>query len=84
MLARSKVPIVPVFIEGSASWIYHALYNSFIRLSLVWLIREFFNQRNKTMVLRIGQPIVNPPQEVSTFGSFLRKQVYSLKDKKPA
>ncbi len=77
-LARANVPVMPVHIHGRASLTYQVLYNANVRLSLAWLIREFFNQRNTTMNVRLGSMLFELPTDDVELGDLLRKRIDAL------
>ena len=79
ILSKSRLQIVPVYIKGRASIMYHLLYNFFIKISLVWLIREFYDMRNRTISLNFGKPFGSLPEKESELETYLRDKVYSLK-----
>ena len=79
LIQMSKLPVVPVFIHGRASCMYHVLYMINKKVSLIWLIRELFNKKNKTLHLRIGEPILSSEGDEIQYGSKLREAVYALK-----
>ena len=80
-ISKANVPVIPVHIEGRNSWLYQFLYNTAIRLSLICLIREFFNMRNKKIQIRVGDPINHVNEFDEYTGDFLRDKVYALSSK---
>ena len=53
----SAVRIVPAFVEGSNSFLFHAAGMLHPRLRTALLARELFNKRNGRVDVRIGSPI---------------------------
>jgi len=53
----SAVRIVPAFVEGSNSFLFHAAGMLHPRLRTALLARELFNKRNSRVEVRIGRPI---------------------------
>ena len=78
LISRSSAPILPVHVRGRNSVIYHVLYNSWITLSLVWLIREFLQQRGRTIGFTIGEPIAFEERHHEDLAAGLRESVYTL------
>jgi putative hemolysin len=82
MIRKARVPIVPVYFEGSNSRIFHILGLIHPSLRTVKLPSEIFNKRHKIIRIRIGTPISVKEQDefsdLSRFGRFLRAKTYSL------
>ncbi len=57
LLRRCKAPVVPVYVPGSNSFMFHAA--GFIHRSArtALLMRELLNKRNRTVEIRVGHPI---------------------------
>src|SRR5258706_6177197 len=53
----SAVRIVPAFVEGSNSFLFHAAGSLHSLLRTALLARELFNKRNSRVEVRIGSPI---------------------------
>lgn len=77
-LRQAKAPIVPMHIDGRAPFAYHLFYNTFKMLSLAWLVRGFFAQRNTTVNVRIGEVLIDLPDDEAGFGLRLREAVELL------
>ena len=81
LISRSTAPVLPVHIQGRNSFMYHLLYNSWIRLSLVWLIRELFRQSGRTVEFTVGRPVPFADRNREDPGSLLREAVYALESR---
>jgi putative hemolysin len=81
-VVNCESPIVPVFISGTNSALFHALGRIHPMLRTAQLPSELFNKKDKTIQIRIGSPIQG--DEIYRFGSvkelgrFLRAKTYSL------
>ena len=82
MIRNARVPVVPVYFEGSNSRIFHILGLIHPSLRTVRLPSEIFNKRNRNIRIRIGNPIGVKEQDEFTdlarYGRFLRAKTYSL------
>ena len=82
MIRNARVPVVPVYFEGSNSRIFHILGLIHPSLRTVRLPSEIFNKRNRNIRIRIGNPISVKEQDEFTdlarYGRFLRAKTYSL------
>ena len=81
-ISKAKAPILPFFIKGSNSWLYHFLYNTFIKLSLICLIREFFKLKDSTIEVSIGDLFSIDEIPKVQLQAALRKKVYSLSERR--
>lgn len=81
-IKRSKVPVVPVYFDGSNSSFFHFLGMIHPMLRTVKLPSELFNKRGKTIRIRVGIPILVKEQDefndIREFGKFLRMKTYAL------
>ena len=81
-IKRAKVPVVPVYFQGSNSRAFHALGFIHPLLRTAKIPSELLNKKNKTINIRIGNPISVREQqeypEVERFGRFLRTKTYLL------
>lgn len=81
-IKRSKVPVIPVYFDGSNSSFFHFLGMIHPLLRTVKLPSELFNKKGKNIRIRIGTPILVKEQdefdEIREFGKFLRMKTYSL------
>ncbi len=82
MIRNARVPVVPVYFEGTNSRIFHILGLIHPSLRTVKLPSEMFNKRHKKIRIRIGNPITVKEQDEFTdlarYGRFLRAKTYSL------
>jgi len=82
MIRNARVPVVPVYFEGTNSRIFHILGLIHPSLRTVKLPSEMFNKKNRKIRIRIGNPITVKEQDEFTdlarYGRFLRAKTYSL------
>ncbi len=82
MIKRAKVPVVPVYFQGSNSRLFHILGLIHPALRTVRLPAEVFNKKHKKIRIRIGTPVSVKEQDsisdISTYGRFLRARTYAL------
>ena len=82
MIKKARVPVVPVYFQGSNSRLFHILGLIHPTLRTVRLPAEVFNKRHKTIRIRIGNPVSVKEQDtfsdVSTYGRYLRAKTYAL------
>jgi putative hemolysin len=82
MIKRARVPVVPVYFQGSNSRLFHMLGLIHPSLRTVRLPSEIFNKKHKKIRIRIGNPIPVKEQDsisdISTYGRFLRAKTYAL------
>lgn len=81
-IKKSKVPIVPVYFHGTNSRLFHLLGRIHPSLRTAKLPSELINKRNRTIKVRIGNPISVKEQEEFTdihqFGRYLRAKTFCL------
>lgn len=81
-IRKSKVPVVPVYFHGTNSPLFHLLGRIHPSLRTAKLPSELINKRNKTIKVRIGNPISVKEQEqfadIHQFGRYLRTKTYCL------
>jgi putative hemolysin len=81
-IKKNKVPIVPVYFHGTNSRAFHLLGRIHPALRTAKLPSELMNKRNKTIKVRIGNPISVREQEnftdIHQFGRYLRAKTYCL------
>lgn len=81
-IKRSRVPVVPVYFDGSNSTLFHLLGMIHPLLRTVKLPSELFNKRGETIRIRVGTPILIKEQDefedIREFGKFLRMKTYAL------
>ena len=79
---RAKVPVIPIYFEGSNSRLFHVLGRIHPLLSSAKLPSELLNKKRKTIRIRIGNPIPVKDQkefsETSRYGRFMRAKTYAL------
>jgi len=82
MIKKARVPVVPVYFQGSNSRLFHILGLIHPTLRTVRLPAEVFNKKHKKIRIRIGNPVSVKEQDgfsdVSTFGRYLRAKTYAL------
>ena len=82
LIKKAKVPIVPIYFQGSNSRIFHLIGRIHPLLRTATLPREMFNKKGEEVRIRIGNPISVRSQEdfedVERFGRFLRAKTYAL------
>jgi len=82
MIKKARVPVVPVYFQGSNSRIFHILGLIHPTLRTVRLPAEVFNKKHKMIRIRIGSPVSVKEQDgfsdISTFGRYLRAKTYAL------
>ena len=82
MIKKARVPVVPVYFQGSNSRLFHILGLIHPTLRTVRLPAEVFNKKHKKIRIRIGNPISVKEQDtikdISTYGRYLRAKTYAL------
>ena len=82
LIKKAKVPIVPMYISGTNSWLYRFLGFIDWRVRMVRLFHEVYKNEQKIHI-RFGQPISVEEQsqfeDVKAFGEFLKAKTYALK-----
>jgi len=82
MIKSARVPVVPVYFEGTNSRLFHILGLIHPSLRTVKLPSEIFNKRHKKIRIRIGNPITVKTQDeftdIARYGRFLRAKTYVL------
>jgi putative hemolysin len=84
-------PIIPVYIDGKLSNFFYRLasFRKMIgikaNIEMFFLVHELFKQKNVTMKLTFGKPIlpssINKSKSQKAWAEEIRKQVYSYSDK---
>ncbi|MEI7422630.1 MAG: lysophospholipid acyltransferase family protein [Prolixibacteraceae bacterium] len=81
-IKKSKVPVVPIYFHGTNSRLFHLLGRIHPILRTAKLPSELINKRNKTIKVRIGNPISVKEQskfsDIHQFGRYLRSKTYCL------
>jgi len=82
MIKKARVPVVPVYFQGSNSRLFHILGLIHPTLRTVRLPAEVFNKKHRTIRIRIGNPISVKEQDVfsdiSTYSRYMRAKTYAL------
>jgi putative hemolysin len=82
MIKKSRVPIIPVYFEGSNSRLFLILGRIHPPLQTVKLPSELFTKKKRVIRIRIGSPISIKEQDefkdISRYGRFLRTKTYAL------
>ncbi len=82
MIKKARVPVVPVYFQGTNSRLFHILGLIHPTLRTVRLPAEVFNKKHKKIRIRVGNPISVKEQDtfsdVSTYGRYLRAKTYAL------
>ncbi len=81
-IKKAKVPVVPIYFHGSNSRLFHLLGRIHPSLRTAKLPSEVINKKNKTIKIRIGNPISVKEQDkfadVHQLGRYLRSKTYCL------
>lgn len=84
MIQRSQATVIPVFVHGQNSRIFHLVsqFSAALRLSL--LLREVKNKRKKTIEVTIGDPIpfahLSAYKDKQALLDYLREKTFSLEE----
>jgi putative hemolysin len=82
LIKKQKVPIVPIYFHGTNSKLFHFLGLIHPKLRKAKIPSELLNKKNKTIYVRIGNPIPVKDQndfpDISRYGRFLRAKTYAL------
>ncbi|HEX2935381.1 MAG TPA: lysophospholipid acyltransferase family protein [Bacteroidales bacterium] len=82
LIAKAKVPVVPVFFHGTNSAMFHWLGIIHPLLRTAKIPSELLNKQNKKIKLRIGKPISVAEQELfvgtNKLSRYLRAKTYAL------
>ena len=81
--AKTKSPIVPIFVDAKNSWFFYSLSLVAKPLSTLWLVREMFKQARRDIPIRVGKAIPfdcydNLPLDLNGKAKLFRKHVYKL------
>ncbi len=81
-IKKAGVPIVPIYFHGSNSRLFHLLGRIHPSLRTAKLPSEIMNKKDKTIKIRIGNPISVKDQDKFTdihqLGRYLRSKTYCL------
>lgn len=84
LIKSAEVPVVPIYFHGSNSNLFHLLGMVHPMLRTVRLPSELLNKKNKTIKIRIGNPISVEEQrefkdrDISRYTRYLRAKTYAL------
>lgn len=81
---KSNARIVPVHFAAQNSGLFYWLSKNLFSLSTLWLVREVFTFKNKTIQATIGEPLdLNDYKDQSTeqLAALVRQKVYALHNK---
>ncbi len=82
LIQKSKVPVIPLFFDGSNSKSFHLLGVIHPALRTLRLPKEMIKKRGQTIRLRIGQgcspDIISDFKSSETLGKYLRARVYAM------
>ncbi|MBS0375234.1 MAG: lysophospholipid acyltransferase family protein [Proteobacteria bacterium] len=88
LLRLARAPVVPVYVSGGNSRLFHAAGRLHPRLRTALLPRELFNKRGRHIPVNIGRPI--PLSQLDAIGGdellsdYLRLRVYALACESPS
>jgi len=86
LIKKAKVPVVPMYISGTNSWIYRFMGFIDWRFRMLRLLHEVTNKKGKKVYIRLGNPISVEEQsqyeDIQAFGEFLKSQTYALQTEK--
>ncbi|MGE0089462.1 MAG: lysophospholipid acyltransferase family protein [Bacteroidales bacterium] len=81
-IKKAEVPVIPVYFQGTNSRLFHMLGQIHPILRTAKLPSELFNKKNKTIKIRIGNPIPVKEQaeftDIAHYGRYLRARTYAL------
>ncbi|MCL1933799.1 MAG: 1-acyl-sn-glycerol-3-phosphate acyltransferase [Candidatus Azobacteroides sp.] len=82
LIKKAKVPVIPIYISGTNSWLYRFLGFINWRIRTIRLLHEVTNKRGKKIYVRFGNPISVEEQSqfenIEAFGEFLKAKTYAL------
>ena len=82
LIKKAKVPVIPMYISGTNSWLYRFLGFIDWRVRMVRLLHEVDTKKGKKIQVRFGQPISVEEQsqfdDIKAFGEFLKGKTYEL------
>lgn len=86
LIAQLKVPVIPIFFNGTNSWWFNFLGVACWQARTIRLPAEVFRKRHKEIHVSIGDPISVEQQlahsgSLEELGRFLREKTYSLRCK---
>jgi putative hemolysin len=82
LIRSSRVPVIPIYFQGSNSKFFHFLGRIHPRLQTVKLPTEVFSKKKRIIRIRIGSPIPVKEQDefkdIARFGRYIRAKTYAL------
>lgn len=82
IIRNSGVPVIPVYFDGSNSYLFHLIGLIHPNLRTLALPSELLNKKGKTLRMRIGKPILARDTAMFTtidqYGRYLRAKTYAL------
>ena len=88
LIRKASVPVIPVYFEGSNSWLFHKLGAIHPILRTIRLPRELLNKKGSNIRISFGKSV--NPVEFSSYhtpeelGAYLRNRSYALEGLLPA
>jgi putative hemolysin len=86
LIKKAKMPVIPIYISGTNSWLYRFLGFIDWRVRMVRLLHEVTNKKGKKVYIRFGEPISVEEQskyeDIHAFGEFLKAKTYSLQSER--
>lgn len=85
IIAKAKVPVIPVFFHGSNSWWFNFLGHACWPARSLRLPAEVFRKRGKELHVSVGHPVTVEEQalcgkDVEALGKLLRERTYALRE----
>ena len=82
LIKKANVPIIPIYFHAKNSPLFYQLAKQSDILRTAKLPSELLTQKNKSIKIRIGRPILPKTQDeiedLYEFSNFLRKKTYLL------
>ncbi len=86
IMARAKVPVIPIFFQGSNSWWFNFLGRVCWPARSMRLPAEVFRKRGKKMTVTFGKPIsveeiAEHNTSIQALGEYLKQRTFELRGK---
>ncbi|HEY8241089.1 MAG TPA: lysophospholipid acyltransferase family protein, partial [Kiritimatiellia bacterium] len=85
LVRRTRVPVVPVYFEGTNSALFQVLGLMHPRVRTAMLPHEVMNKQRKTIDVRVGNPIpferLEPLDDDKALMNYLRVRTYNLRNR---
>lgn len=82
LIKKARVPVIPIYFHAKNSRLFYQLSKQSPTLQTAKLPSELLTQKNRTIRVRIGRPILVKTQDeisnLNDFSNFLRKKTYLL------